>query len=195
MKVEILEENQLFKGFFNLYQTKLQFEQFNGQMSEPVYRLNVYRGDAVAILAFHSKMHKVALVRQFRYPVYTVEPENAWTLEVVAGSVEGNADIAQTAVRELEEEIGYRVAANDLQYIGKCYPSPGGTSERIYLYAVDLANAQQIHKGGGNAHEAEDIEVVTIDYEQVCAMIDSGKICDAKSLILFNWFRCPGGGG
>jgi nudix-type nucleoside diphosphatase (YffH/AdpP family) len=189
MKVEILHENQLFKGFFNLFKTTLRFEKFNGDMSEPVVRVNVYRGDAVAVLVYDSKKRQCILVRQFRYPIYTVEPENAWTLEAVAGSIEHGASVLETAVREIEEEVGYRVEEKQLVYAGRCYPSPGGTSERIYLYAVDVAGIDPANSGGGLEHEAEDIQVVKMSFQEFFARIDKGEICDAKTLLLANWLR------
>ena len=189
MKVDILKKEQIFKGFFNLFLTKLRFEQFNGKMSETVSRVNVYRGDAVAVLVYNSIKKKFILVRQFRYPIYTVEPENAWTLEIVAGCIENNSTRVATAVQEVDEEIGYKIHPSQLEYIGKCYPSPGGTSERIFLYAVDVTQSDQVHAGGGLDHEAEDIQIEELEYDQVYKKIKNGEICDAKSLLAFNWFR------
>jgi len=189
MKVEILKKDTVFKGFLTLQRAKLRFEKFNGEMSHVVTRLNVYRGDAVAILVYNSKRKTFVMVRQFRYPIYTVEPENGWTLEVVAGSVEGNAGVVETAVREIEEEVGYQVKARDLEYIGKCYPSPGGTSERIFLYAVDVSDAERVNGGGGLEDEAEDIRVEEMSYEKAFDLIDREELCDSKSLLTLNWFR------
>ena len=189
MRVNIIEKTNLFDGFFKLEKAVLQFEKYDGTMSEKVARLNVFRGDAVAVLLYDSKNKKIILVRQFRYPVYTVDPENAWFLEVVAGSIENNSDPVETAVREVEEEVGYKLTSSQLVALGKCYPSPGGTSERIFLFAADVANIRQSSDGGGLDDEHEDIQIVELDYSEAFRMIDEGEICDAKSLLTMQWLR------
>ncbi len=189
MRVDILKKETLFKGFINLERVLLRFEKFDGEMTEPVTRLHAYRGDAVAVVLYDSQRKVIFLVRQFRYPMYAIEPEAGWTLEVVAGSIENDSSPIETAVREIEEEAGFHVEAEQLQYIGKCYPSPGATSERIYLYAADVANAQRIHQGGGLEHEAEDIEIVEMSYAEAFGNLAKETICDAKSVITLQWLQ------
>ncbi len=189
MKVEIIKRETIFKGFFTLEKTELRFEKFDTTMSEQVSRLNVYRGDAVSVLLYDSIKKTLLFVKQFRYPVYTVEPENAWTLEAVAGSIENSVTPVETAIKEVEEEVGYRLEPQQLEYIGKCYPSPGGTSERIYLYIADIADCPRINSGGGLDHEVEDIKVVELGYEETFDKIKSFDICDAKTLISLSRFK------
>ena len=189
MRVDVIGVERLFEGFFNLDRASLRFEKFDGTMSDRVTRLNVYRGDATAVLLYDSKRKKVLLVRQFRYPVYTVDPENAWPLEVVAGSVENKTRPMETAVREVEEEAGYSVDKKKLRYVGMCYPSPGGTCERVYLYAVDISGQKKIFTGGGMESEHEDISLVELDYGEVFKKERSGEITDAKTLLLLHWLR------
>jgi ADP-ribose pyrophosphatase len=188
-RVKVFRVEQLFKGFFNLDRVTLRFEKFDGTMSDRVVRLNVYRSDATAVLLYDSKREKVLLVRQFRYPVYTVEPQNAWPLETVAGAVDGHSDPLETAVREVEEEAGYAIEKDELIYVGMCYPSPGGTSERIYLYAADIRDQEKSFAGGGVEKEHEDIALVELDYEEVFAKERAGEITDAKTLLLLHWLR------
>ena len=189
MKVEIINKETLFNGFLNLEKVDLKFEKFDGELSDQVTRLHVYRGDAVAILLYNSIKKTFLFVKQFRYPIHTVEKENGWTMEVVAGAMEKDHTAQETAVREIEEETGYDVAQEDLEYITKIYPSPGATSERIYLYIADIKNAVQINSGGGLDHESEDIKLIELPYATSYKMIQEGKICDAKSLITLLWFQ------
>ena len=189
MQVHIIERSNLYEGFFKLEKAVLQFEKFDGTMSEKVSRLNVYRGDAVAVLLYDSKRGKIILVRQFRYPIHTVEPENGWLLEVVAGSIENNCDPIETAVRETEEEAGYKLDPSLFTPLGKCYPSPGGTSERVYLFTADVAEIHRANDGGGLDEEHEDIQLVELDYQEAFQMVDEGEICDAKSLLTLQWLR------
>ena len=188
MKVEIIKRETIFKGFFTLEKAELRFEKFDNTMSEQVSRLNVYRGDAVSVLLYDSGKKTFVFVKQFRYPIYTVEPENAWTVEAVAGSIEKDHTPVETAINEVEEEVGYRLEPHQLEYIGKCYPSPGGTSERIYLYIADIAGCSRAN-GGGLDHEVEDIEVVELGYVETFDKIKSFDICDAKTLISLSHFK------
>jgi len=114
MKVILKEKELAYKGFFTLEKSRLQFEKKDGTLSEEVVResfyrgdsvASFYRGDSVAALVYDLKAEKVLLVRQFRYPVYTVDPENAWVLELVAGSCEPGEDPLETLLRELAEEV------------------------------------------------------------------------------------------
>ena len=41
--------------------------------------------------------------------------------------------------------------------------------------------------GGGASHEDEDIEVLEVPLTDAMAMIDSGEICDGKTIMLLQW--------
>ncbi len=189
MKVEIHRSERLYEGFFTLHRTELSFEKFNGDMSRPVTRLAVERGDAVAVLCYHSLKRTILLVKQFRFPMYLADPGQGWLLEVVAGSIEAGQQAEETALREIEEEIGYAVAEKNLHYITTCCPSPGGLTEHIHLYLADLHLGVKKNNGGGLEEEAEDIQVVELAYAEAFAKAANGEICDGKSLICLLWFQ------
>jgi nudix-type nucleoside diphosphatase (YffH/AdpP family) len=184
MKVRILEENREYDGFFKIDKAVLQYEKFDGEMSEEITRLNFNRGDSVAVLLYDEKRDSVILVKQFRYPAY-VNDGPGWILEVVAGSIEEGRDAVSVAHAELLEEAGYEVG--DLELISRFYVSPGGTSERIHLY-LGLAR-QKIGSGGGLIGEQEDIQVVEIPLDEAMEMVKTGEICDAKTMIALQWLR------
>ena len=48
-------------------------------------------------------------------------------------------------IREIEEEIGYRVRKSALKRIGMFYVSPGGTSERIVLFYARVKASQRVN--------------------------------------------------
>lgn len=189
MKVDIHNQEILFKGFFTLHRAELSYEKFDGRMCGPVMRLAIERGDAVAVLTYDSVRKKIIFVRQFRFPMYLVEPKNAWILEAVAGTIDDDGHPEVTAIREVEEEIGYVISREQLQYLTTCSPSPGGLTERIHLYLADLSQTEQKHKGGGLEEEAEDIEVLEVDYEEAFSLVKNGKINDAKTLICLLWLK------
>ena len=89
--------------------------------------------------------------------------------------------------RETEEETGYRIT--DVRKIFKAYMSPGSVTEILHFFIAEYANSMKVHDGGGIEHEQEDIEVLEIPIEQAIAMMDTGEIKDAKTIILLQYIK------
>src|SRR5262245_54659602 len=90
----------------------------------------VRHGGAVAIVPI-DKDNNVLMVWQYRHAAGRV------LLEIPAGTLEKGEDPDVCAVRELQEEIGYK--PGKLEKIGGIFVAPGYTSEFIHLYfATDL---------------------------------------------------------
>ena len=89
--------------------------------------------------------------------------------------------------RELEEEIGYRVTS--LQHVSTFYLSPGGLSERIFLFYARVSTTQRVSVGGGLAAEGENIRVVTLPVQEALHRLQSGRILDAKTIIGLQWLK------
>ncbi len=183
MKVNIIENSIEYQGFFTLEKSRLQFEKQDGSLSKQVVRENFYRGDSVAALVYDLKEKLILLVRQFRYPVYTVEPEKAWMLELVAGSCGRYENPVDTMTRELNEEVHIDVDRASLQRFASFFVSPGGTSERIYLYGCETDLANYKHEHGGLEDENEDIEIVLMGFKETFLLLDNNTIFDAKTII------------
>ena len=109
MKVSIKKTKRILDSFFKVDHSILQFEKFDGSLSEEVVRLNLERGDSVAALLVNRKKKKIILIKQFRFPVYTKEQNNAWTWEIVAGMVDDGHSNEDSIIREITEETGYHV--------------------------------------------------------------------------------------
>jgi ADP-ribose pyrophosphatase len=62
--------------------------------------------------------------------------------------------------------------------------SPGSVTERLTLFIGKIDAGSKIGNGGGLAHEGEDIEVLKVPFSQALAMVESGQIVDAKTIIL-----------
>ena len=154
-------------------------------MSEPVRRLNLKRGDSVAAIVMNPGTQRVILVHQFRYP--TLENGLGWITEAIAGILEADEDPEEAMRREILEETGYKVS--ELTHIATFYVSPGGSSERIFLYYVEVNNANKIAKGGGLAAEHEDIQIVEFSLPELWAALNAGQLSDAKTIIGLMWLR------
>jgi len=112
----------------------------------------------------------IVLVRQWRYPL------GRYSLEIAAGRIEPGHTPEETAARELEEELGYR--AGELKKIGEFNVAPGYCEERIFVYlATGLEPCSQ------NLDDDEEIEGVRMPIVDALALVRSGEIDDAKSII------------
>lgn len=186
-RVEIIRKAPIFAGFFQIEEAHLRYERYDGTMSAEVTRLNLQRGDAAAVIVHDPAADTVVMVEQFRYPTYANGP--GWLLELPAGVVEPgkDSDPAATMRRELEEEIGYHLV--DLRLLYTFYLSPGGSSERAFLYYAPASPSDKLSAGGGLISEHEDIRVLTLSTADVLARMKAGDIQDAKTLIGLQWLE------
>ena len=147
--------------------TREEVELENG---EHAYREVVYHHGGVCILAI--KNHQILLVKQFRYP------NRIQTIEVPAGKLEKDEDPQDCAFRELEEETNNR--ARDMKFIMKVLPSPGYTSEWLYLYeAIDFEEVNDALAGDDD----EFIDIIKLDIDEAYQKVLDGEIVDAKTVI------------
>lgn len=112
---------------------------------------------------------KFVFVKQFRHPIHQD------TFEIPAGKIEKNEDPKMAAIREFEEEVGYKVL--NISYLGSYYPSAGCSDEEIFIYYAD-----KFKKTQQNFDENENIEVVLLTFSQIKEYIKEGKIKDSKTL-------------
>jgi ADP-ribose pyrophosphatase len=123
---------------------------------------------AVAVVALLPR-RKVLLVRQFRMAAGQV------LSEIPAGTLRPNEPPERCAIRELQEETGYK--PGKLEAMGGFYVAPGYTTEYIHLFlATDLTESHL----DGDADEF--IEVQTVSLLQGLAMIERGDIVDGKTI-------------
>lgn len=185
-KVSIEQKRNIFDDFFKLEEAYLRFEQFNGEMSGLVRRLSLERGNSVAVLVLNRNNNKLIMVSQFRYP--TFQNGHGWTIEIIAGMVDPGETPEQTIRRELQEETGLNIKT--FEPISTFYPSPGGSSELIYLYYAEVSGEQAKYKEtGGLLSHGEDVKAIEISLKDALAKIKSGEIVDAKTIIGIYWLE------
>ena len=138
----------------------------NGERSK---RELIKHPGAVAIIALTDD-NKLVLVEQFRKALERT------IIEIPAGKIEQGEDPAQTAIRELEEETGYK--ANEFVYIQSFATSPGFADEIIHLY---LGTSLQKVENPAPGDEDEFIGLLECSIEEIEAMLKDGRIYDAKT--------------
>lgn len=128
----------------------------------------VEHSECVAAVAIDEE-DNVLLVRQFRYAV------GEFLLEVPAGGIDPGEDPLDAVRRELQEEIGY--LPRTIDRLGGFYAIPGYGTEYLHCFvATDLVCSRL------TAEDTEGIELVRLPVEQTLQFINSGEICDAKSI-------------
>jgi len=113
----------------------------------------------------------VTLVRQHR-----VAPDLI-TLEIPAGKLDRpDEDPLLAARRELEEEAGLR--ARHVEWLTTVLPTPGYSTERLYLYLATGLTPCQTHLDAD-----EFVEVVKIPLQEAVDMALRGEIPDGKTAL------------
>jgi nudix-type nucleoside diphosphatase (YffH/AdpP family) len=181
VKCEIISSTIVFQEFLKVEKSTLRWEQFSGDMGPACVRYVVRRGDSVGIVPVCMKSGTVVLVKQFRFPARR-DGESGYLWEIPAGMVDGDEEVAHTAVRELFEEIGIRIRPPQVEYLTSYYLSPGLLDEKMHLFLAPLENCMELKSKGGNPAEHEDLLIRGFSRDELFSMIADGKILDAKSI-------------
>jgi ADP-ribose pyrophosphatase len=124
---------------------------------------------AAAVLPVDAEGQAI-LVRQYRHAT------GSWLLEVPAGKLDAPGERPEDcALRELEEETGYR--AGRLEPLGWIWTTPGFSDEKIWLFlARDLVRTR------ASLQADEVLHVERVPLEEATRRAEEGEIHDAKSI-------------
>ena len=112
----------------------------------------------------------IVLVRQYRYAV----DQRVW--ELPAGRLDPGETPEEGARRELEEEVGLRAAV--VETLSTFYTTPGFCDEKMHLLRCSGLTSVP-----PRPEADERIETATFTLEEARAMIRSGEIREAKTLV------------
>lgn len=147
------------------------------------------RGNGAAILLYNPHQKTVILTRQFRLPTYLNGNESGMMIEACAGLLDEDHP-EQCIIRETEEETGYRVTK--VKKIMEAYVSPGAVTEILYLFVGEYDQSMKVSEGGGLDHEQENIQVLEMPFDEAYAMIETGELKDAKTIMLLQYAKING---
>jgi nudix-type nucleoside diphosphatase (YffH/AdpP family) len=174
-KTEVLSDNWYLLN-------KVTFDYQKEDHSWITQKREVYdRGNGAAILLYNTLQKTVILTRQFRLPTYLNGNASGMMIEVCAGLLDEDHP-EQCIIRETEEETGYRITK--VEKVMETYMSPGAVTEILYLFTGEYNESMKVSEGGGVEHEQENIEVLEMTFDEAYAMIESGEIKDAKTILL-----------
>lgn len=126
--------------------------------------------DAVAVLPVDST-GQVHLVRQYRAPIET------HCIEVPAGLLDHDEHVADAAVRECEEETGFR--PRSLERLVTYAHAEGYSTGWITLFlGTDLKFTGKTH-----LDSTEFLEPLTLPFADLIDLVDNRRIVDSKTIL------------
>jgi nudix-type nucleoside diphosphatase (YffH/AdpP family) len=181
--VEVLSQDP-----YALKKTTFDYRRRDGSW-QTLTRQTYDHGNAAAVLLYNRGRRTVVLTRQFRLPAYLNGLEDGMLIEACAGLLDQQAPEARIK-HEAEEETGYRLG--NVTKLFEAYMSPGSVTEKIHFFTAEYDPEAKAASGGGKQNEGEDIEVLELPFEQAMAMIGTGEIQDAKTILLLQHAKLHG---
>lgn len=187
-EIEITDTQLLSDNWYVLNKVTFNYKKENEKIESHIRE--VYdRGNGAGILLYNTAKKTVILTRQFRLPTYLNGNKTGMMIEVCAGLLDkDNAE--QAIIRETEEETGY--CLKKVQKVIETYMSPGSVTEILYLFVGEYDESMKVSSGGGLDAEQENIEVLEYTFDEAYAMIESGEITDAKTILLLQHAKIKG---
>jgi len=165
MNYRIVKSDVIYRGkVFNTHVDQIEYNSGNKAVRE----VAEHPGGAVVVPV--TSDGKIVMVTQHRFPV------NQVLLELPAGKLSKGEDPLLCAVRELEEETGYK--SDNVKLLGSIYTTPGYSTEKLWIYL-----AKDLKPGDHNREEGEfGMQVFEYSIEEVEKKINSGEIVDGKTI-------------
>lgn len=126
-----------------------------------------HKGAAACVAV--KKNGNLVMVRQYRN---ALERE---TIEIPAGGINPGEDMRSAALRELEEETGYK--AGKFEFLLSIRTTVAFCNELIDIYL-----AEELEEGEQNLDEDEYLEIVEYPLSDLLDMIEKGIIQDSKTV-------------
>ncbi len=165
MQEHIIETQHIYSGrLIHLDSHRVQLPDGNESVREIIQHPG-----AVAIVAL-DEAQNIYLIRQFRFGADRI------LYEIPAGILEPDEIPANAAIRELQEEIGYK--PTNIKPLGGIFVAPGYTTEYIHLFI-----ATELVPDALERDVDEFIEVVPTPLIHALAMVENGEIVDSKTVV------------
>jgi len=167
----LLQPEQVWRGrFLDVRRDTIQ----HGDGSQATREYIVHPG-AVMVVPLLAQ-GRLLMERQFRYPIGRV------MLEFPAGKIDAGEAPFRCAVRELAEETGYRAA--EWARAGILHNAIAYSTEGIEIWF-----ARGLMAGPPQLEAGEFLEVVSRTPAELDALVASGEVTDAKTLIGLLWLQ------
>ncbi len=169
---QLLNKKTAYKG------KRLEVEELNyknPRTNQTIYREHVLAGNAVVIIP-ETDNKEFIMIKEPRTPI------GKTVLAFPAGMIEKGEQEEESAIRELEEETGYR--AGKIKKIRDVYTAIGYSNEKVTIFL-----AKDLVKTHNHLDETEDIEVLKIPKKEVRKMLDNNEIkTSSEEIGLLHYF-------
>ena len=128
----------------------------------------IHHNGAAAVLPVTDE-GKILMVRQYRHPL------GRYILEIPAGKRDGDEEFKTCAIRELEEETGYK--ADSFEYLLSINTTVAFLDEFIEIYL-----ARRLKPGKVNWDTDEELGVEVWELDDLIDLIRKGEITDSKTV-------------
>jgi GDP-mannose pyrophosphatase NudK len=183
-----MEKTLLSDSWYTLNKFSFELKGKNGQWQYQE-REAYDRGNGATILLYNTEKKTVVLTRQFRLPTYVNGNHDGMLIESCAGLLDQD-NPEECIKRETHEETGFHVES--VTKVFEAYMSPGSVTEMLYFFVAQYSDHMKVSDGGGLEHEQENIEVLELDFQLACSMMDSGEIKDGKTIMLLQYVKLKG---
>ena len=166
MDYEKLSEEEAFNG----KRVKVKIERYyNKRDKKEIYREHIKAGNGAVIMPFLDD-NTLIMIQEIRTPI------GKSILAFPAGLIEEGEKPEDAAIRELEEETGYR--AGKIEQITYEYPAVGYSDEKVYIF-----KAKDLKKTHRHLDPTEDIKVKKISIDELNQLYKNGEIHSSAELI------------
>ena len=163
-EIKRIDRKLVHKGrIVDFYTDSMEFS--NGNIAEWDY---IHHKGAAAIVPVDEE-GKIIMVRQYRNAV------EMNTLEIPAGGLNPGEDMRTAAIRECEEEIGYK--ATQVEHLIDVFTTVAFCNEKIGIYC-----ARKLVKTKQNLDEDEYLNIERYTVDELVEKIYAGDILDAKTI-------------
>ena len=184
-RIEVKSKVRDHDNWFLMEEFDLTHPKYDGTQSREIKRAVFVMADAVTVLPYDPVQDTVLLIEQFRAGVFRRGDPHPWSVEAIAGRIDGGETAQEAAFREAKEETGLTV--RELLKINSYYASPGAATEYLTSY-IGLADLSDFKAGtGGLTGEDEDIRSMIVSFDQMMEAVNSGEAENAPLLISALW--------
>ena len=139
----------------------------------------------MAVLPYDPKLNAVLLIEQIRIGALS-DTKSPWLLEVIAGMTDGNLDYEAVVRKEAKEESG--IELNHIEFMLSYLSSPGGTSERIYLYYAET-DLSKLEACLVCLMREKILKFISSPLTQAFELLDNGEVDNAATVICLQWLN------
>jgi ADP-ribose pyrophosphatase len=140
-------------------------------------------GNVAGVLPVDTERDEIALIRQYRVGGHLVLNMGSM-VEIVAGRVDGNETLEQTAHRECVEELG--VAPTALYRLFSFMPAPALLDECMTLFVATI-DASRVPPRAGAVHEKEETETIRMPIDAAIEMLNHGLCHSGPTVTALQW--------